>query len=120
MIRTMPACWITTPIQPTCTTVHFSTYVNSNGDRTITPDEATFLFNYGGWLGNPFNQAAYEANRLYADDLSNTKTDEFVIGFEREVVRDMSVAVNYTYRKYTNIYGKSGINDGVRLEYHLE
>jgi hypothetical protein len=87
-------------------------YVNTNGDRFISPDEATFIGNYGGWTGNPFNQAEYEANRLYADDLSNAKTDEFVIGFERELVRDMSVAVNYTYRKYNNIYGNPGINAG--------
>jgi Carboxypeptidase regulatory-like domain len=87
-------------------------YTNTNGDRTVTPEEATFLFNYGGWLGNPFNQAAYEANRLYADNLSNSKADEFVIGFEREIAQNTSFSVNYTYRKYSNFYVNAGVNGG--------
>ncbi len=80
-------------------------YVNTNGDRFISVDElVTPPSYYGGLNGAIFDLAAFDNNTLYADGLENTKTNEFVIGFEREVVQNLSVAVNYTYRKYNDFY----------------
>ncbi len=80
-------------------------YVNANGDRFISVNELTSGPRYYGGLNGPnFNLAGFDANTLYAENLTNTKADEFVIGFEREVGQNLSVAVNYTYRKYSNFY----------------
>jgi hypothetical protein len=76
-------------------------YVNSDADRNITADEiAAFLGYYGGASPN-FNLDEFLAVKQ-REDLSSQKTDEFSVGFEREVVKDMSLSVTYTYRTYDN------------------
>jgi hypothetical protein len=77
-------------------------YVNGNGDRDVTPDEVVFCCVYYGGLNGPiFDLEEFYANRVLTD-LESSTTDEFVIGFEREVVKDMSLSFNYTYRSYNN------------------
>jgi hypothetical protein len=88
---------------PTFTTIGAGfIYVNSNGDRNITQDELVDgPFPFGGLTDDfQFNQAAFEAIKGYDSDLESTPIDEFIIGFEREVVKDLSIGANWTYRKY--------------------
>jgi hypothetical protein len=51
-----------------------------------------------------FNQAAYDNNRLYQDGLSTSYTNEFIAGFEREIFRNTTASVTYTYRNFGNFY----------------
>ena len=76
---------------------------NLNGDRIITQDELVGdpLY-YGGLNGPIFDIDAFIAKKII-DDLDNSPTDEFVIGFEREVVKDFAVFGSYTYRNYSKI-----------------
>ena len=55
---------------------------------------------YGGLNGPVFDIADFEAKRLYDADFRNQKSREFIVGFEQELFKDTSLAVNYTYRKY--------------------
>jgi hypothetical protein len=80
-------------------------YVNRNGDRTITPDELVGdPYYYGGLNGPNFDLDAFLAKRKYADDLTNVWTNEFILGIEREALKDLAVSVTYTYRRYGNFW----------------
>lgn len=82
--------------------VYFS-YTNRNGDRTITPDELTSGPNYLGSLGpGGFNLEEYLAKFQIDPDLTNEYNNEYIAGFERQVGKDVSVAVQYTHRSYHN------------------
>ncbi|MCI0415418.1 TonB-dependent receptor [bacterium] len=77
-------------------------FTNSNGDRVITPDEVTRVFGYyGGAAPGPFDQAQFDALKRIGD-IESAVTDEFVVGFEREVVRDLALYVSFTHRTYDN------------------
>jgi hypothetical protein len=79
-------------------------YVNQNGDRTITPDELVGDPQYyGGLTGPEFNLDEYLAKRKYDPDLSNTWTNEVIAGIETEFIKDLSVSATYTYRRYGDV-----------------
>lgn len=79
-------------------------YVNKNGDRTITPDELVGDPQYYGGLtpGGVFDLDAFLASRKYAPDISTPWTNEIILGAEREISKDLSVSVTYTFRRYGN------------------
>src|SRR5262245_48345012 len=78
-------------------------YTNLNGDREITPDEITWGPSYyGGLDGLVFDLDAFNAKRLYDPNLKNASTNEYILGFERQLRKDLSVSVNYTHRDYQN------------------
>jgi hypothetical protein len=67
-------------------------------ENNIDPTQASY---YGGLNpGGVFNLAAFEASKAYSANLQNQKSREWIAGFEQEVGKDASIAVNYTYRKY--------------------
>ncbi len=77
-------------------------YTNLNGDRVVTPDEVTSVRGYyGGAAPGPFNQEQFD-NLKRIGDIESATTDEFVIGFEREVVKDLSLYASGTIRNYDN------------------
>lgn len=79
-------------------------YVNLNGDRTITPDELVGRPSYyGGLTGPEFDLDAFLAKRKYDPDLSNTSSNELIAGIETEPLKDLSVSATYTYRRYGDI-----------------
>jgi len=82
----------------------FFYYQNLNGDRVITPDEIIpgTLGYYGGAGPGPFDQASFD-NLKRIGDIKSATTDEFVVGFEREVVKDLAAFVSFTHRKYDNL-----------------
>jgi hypothetical protein len=77
-------------------------YVNLNNDRTITPNEITGVETYYGGLNGPNFDLNDFLNKRKVTDLSSPVTDEVVLGFEREVVKDLALSVAWTYRDYKN------------------
>ncbi|MCI0417218.1 TonB-dependent receptor [bacterium] len=77
-------------------------YTNLNGDRIITPNEIDSVGGYyGGAAPGPFNQNQFDSLRRIGD-IESAVTDEFVVGFEREVVKDLALYVSFTHRTYDN------------------
>ncbi len=76
-------------------------YENLNGDRIITPDEAALVGYYGGAAAGPFNQAQFDSLKRIGD-IKSAVTDEFVVGFEREVIKDLALYMSFTHRTYDN------------------
>ncbi len=76
-------------------------FENSNGDRVITPDEITGPPSYFGGLNGPtFDLAAFEDSRKIDEDLRNSSSWEYIVGFERQLMQDLSVSATYTHRDY--------------------
>jgi hypothetical protein len=72
-------------------------YSNADGDRVVDPDEITGVKSfYGGWTQNGYNFDS----RLYDPDLKNSNSWEYLVGFERQLMQDLSVSVTYTHRDY--------------------
>lgn len=93
-------------------------YVNKNGDREITQDELVGDPGYyGGLTALGFNLDAFLNAHRTDPDLSNAWTDELIAGVEREVLKDLSIGLNYTYRRYGNF--PLDIPFGVRTEDYL-
>jgi len=77
-------------------------YTNRNGDRIITPDEIDEVGGYyGGAAPGPFDPEQFDSLRRIGD-IESAVTDEFVAGFEREVVKDLALYVSFTHRTYGN------------------
>jgi hypothetical protein len=76
------------------------TYNNSNGDRTITRDETSFVTFLGGFTDHGFDPATFLSLRTYDPDLKNGSANEYIAGFERQLGKDWSVSVDYTHRDY--------------------
>jgi hypothetical protein len=77
-------------------------YENLNGDRLVTPDEITGLGGYyGGARPGPFTQEGFDEFTKIGN-IESAVTDEFVVGFEREVVKDLAAFVSFTHRTYDN------------------
>ncbi|MCI0417216.1 TonB-dependent receptor [bacterium] len=74
-------------------------YENLNGDRIITPNEVVVGGYYGGAAPGPFDQAQFDALKRIGD-IESAVTDEFVLGFEREVIKDLAAFVSFTHRNY--------------------
>jgi hypothetical protein len=79
------------------------TYTNRNGDRSITPDEITSSPDYYGLTGGVFDLNQFLAKRKYDPGLTDSWSNELILGFEREVVKDLSIAATFTYRKYGDL-----------------
>ncbi|MCI0416175.1 carboxypeptidase regulatory-like domain-containing protein [bacterium] len=93
-------------------------YSNLNGDREITPDELVSPPSYyGGLTRGGFDLDAFLDKHRTDPDLSNAWIDEWIAGVEREVAKDLSVGLNYTYRRYGNF--QFNIPVGVTTEDYL-
>jgi hypothetical protein len=76
-------------------------YNNLNGDRVITPDELVGDPVYYGGLDSPiFNLDQFLSHRLIDSDFKNSNSWEYLAGFERELMQDLSLSVTYTHRDY--------------------
>lgn len=72
-------------------------FQNSNGDRVITPDEMVGdPIYYGGWTPNGYDENLH----TYDPNLKNSNSWEYLVGFERQLMTDLSVSVTYTHRDY--------------------
>ena len=78
-------------------------YANQNEDRIITPDELTERTDLLRRLNGPdFDLNAFLEKRIYDENLSNAWTNEFIVGVERELSKDLSIAATFNYRIYGN------------------
>ena len=77
--------------------------VDANGDHTIQRNELQMIRNYTGV--NPANPGSLSSVTRRIDyNMKVPTTDEFMVGGERELFTDFSLGLNYTYRKYNNLF----------------
>ena len=76
--------------------------VDTNGDYTIQPSELQKIKTFTGV--DPSNPASVAATRRIDYGMKVPTTDEFIVGGEHQLLTDFSVGVNFTYRKYHNLY----------------
>ncbi len=76
-------------------------YWNDNGDHIITRDELDFSRGLVSFYGlDPENPGAAFSPNTVDPDLDAGRTDEFVLGFDRELFPNFVVGLNYSYRTY--------------------
>jgi hypothetical protein len=76
--------------------------VDLNGDHTIQRNE---LMKIRGFTGVDINNPTAIANTRRVDyNMKVPTSDEIILGGERQLLADFSVGVNYTYRKYNDLY----------------
>lgn len=75
--------------------------VDLNNDRVIQRDELMKIRSFGGI--NPANPTAIRGTRRVDYDMEVPKTDEFLIGGERELFNDFSVGVTFTHRRNSDL-----------------
>jgi hypothetical protein len=71
-----------------------------NHDKIIQRNELLDYY-YAAYI-DPSNPGSTRAAIRPDYNMKPPKTDEFIIGGERELMTDFTVGVNYTYRKYTD------------------
>jgi hypothetical protein len=76
--------------------------VDTNGDHVIQRNELQKINNFAGV--NPANPSAIALTRRVDYGMKVPTTDEIIVGAERELISDFSVGVNYTYRKYNDLF----------------
>jgi hypothetical protein len=76
--------------------------VDTNGDHTIQRNELLKLRSSTGL--NTADPTAPAITRRVDYNMKVPTTDEILVGFERELMSDFAVGVNYTYRKYNDLY----------------
>jgi hypothetical protein len=83
-------------------------YTDVDHDGIVTREELdpeSELIGFGGAI--PFNPQAivsnFEQARSIQSDLQPPATDEFLVGFEREIAPTLSLKATYVYRKYTKL-----------------
>lgn len=98
----------------------FFNYTNLNGDRTITPNELTAgPFYYGGLAnGGIFDLATFLDLHQIDPNLSNSFSNEYIAGFERQVSQDVSVSAQFTHRDYHNFY--QGVPTGIGVGSYVQ
>jgi hypothetical protein len=76
--------------------------VDLNGNHAVERNELVKIRAFPGV--NPLNPAAVSITRRVDYGMKVPTTDEFIIGGERELMTDFSVGLNYTYRKYNDLF----------------
>ena len=78
-----------------------------NGDKFVQANELTitnggrnFLALTGNW--DPANPSSPTTPNSVSPDYKNDRTDEFILGFDREIGAGFAAGVNYVWRRYTN------------------
>ncbi len=100
----------------------YTYYADLNGDGTITRDEVFpeyYVGPFGGLVPGDADAtvSGFSNHRVLDPDLESQTTDEFLVGIEREFVKDLSVAITYTHRKYDRIQD-TYIPGIASLDYH--
>ncbi|HET6266210.1 MAG TPA: carboxypeptidase regulatory-like domain-containing protein [Acidobacteriota bacterium] len=85
----------------------YTYYADLNGDGTITRNEidTSYLGPFRGMVPGDANATAagFLDHRFINADLKAQTTDEYLVGFERQLSTDLSVGATYTHRKYGNL-----------------
>jgi hypothetical protein len=89
-----------------CYTGVYTYYADLNGDGSITRNELdlSFLAPFRNMhVGDAeATVSTFGDHRLIDSNLKAQSTDELIAGFERQLMTDVSLSANYTYRKYDN------------------
>jgi len=76
--------------------------IDANNDHVIQRGELIKIRSFAGV--DPNNPSAIALTRRVDYGMKVPTTDEIIVGAERELMTDFSVGVNYTYRKYNNLF----------------
>ena len=87
-------------------------WTDLNGDLNVQGNEVDasyilFVRNF-----DPDNPGSVRSPNVRDPDLSPPNTDELIVGFEREVVPDLSFGVNYIYKRFGNLLWNDWVSDG--------
>ena len=74
---------------------------DTNGDKMIQRDELIRLQSF--YYIDPTKPGSAVSNTRLDYNMKPPKSDELILGLERELMTDFSVGVNYSYRRYTDI-----------------
>ncbi|MFP5245471.1 MAG: hypothetical protein ACLGH0_02165, partial [Thermoanaerobaculia bacterium] len=72
-----------------------------NNDKTVQRNELVNFLGFG--YVDPSNPAATVGATRLDYDMNPPSTDEFILGFERQLLTDFSVGVNFSHRKYNDL-----------------
>jgi hypothetical protein len=82
--------------------VLFYTFDDNRNDR-VDPGEIVWDYGLAGFGGfDPSSPASLQQLRRIDSNIKAPTTDEFILGFERELIRDLVLGLNYTHRKLDN------------------
>jgi hypothetical protein len=87
-------------------------WADLNGDGFVQRNEidtSSVLYNANV---DPSNPGSLESPNQIDPNLSAPVTDEFIVGFEREIRPEFSFGVNYIYKKFTNMLWDDWYPDG--------
>ena len=85
--------------------ISFYTF-DENGNDRIESGEVLYDYGYIGWTGlDPTNPSAIIATTRVDPDIEAPTTDEYILGFEHELIRDVVVGLNYTHRDMDQFVG---------------
>jgi hypothetical protein len=74
---------------------------DANGDTFVQRDELTFVANpVKSGAFDPDNPTSFTSPGRIASNLQNDRTQEFIVGFQQELMRNLGLEVNYIWRKY--------------------
>jgi hypothetical protein len=74
---------------------------DKNGDKSVQRNE--LLKQIGFYNIDPSNPASTVSTTRADYGMKPPHSDEFILGFERELMTDFSIGVNYSYRKYHDL-----------------
>ncbi len=77
---------------------------DANNNRRVDPGELDFTNRFRTINFNPANPSAAVSPHAIDGNLEAQKTDEIVIGIDRELMANFAVGAAYTYRKYDDFY----------------
>jgi len=84
-------------------------FTDANGDRVAQRNEIDLTTGPIAWNAvDPNNPTVPQQYNRWASNFKAPKSDEFVVGFEHELMTDFSVGVNGTYRKLKDFTWRVG------------
>jgi hypothetical protein len=81
-------------------------WMDLNGDQFVTPNEVVMTavpLAYGGNY-NYLTPTSPVSSGSNDPDLTSDVTDEFLVGFDKQIGSEFAVSASYIYRKYSNFY----------------
>ncbi len=101
------------PLNPvTAANIRFP-WADANGDRIVQAGELDYtrILSFGGNY-NPDNPAQLSTVGTIDPDVKNDRTQEFIVGVDRELFGGFGVGVSYIYRKYDRFQWNDTLNFG--------
>jgi hypothetical protein len=98
-----------TPTSPGASSYLYYYFNDLNHDNIAQRNEIDFGYGLYGFRGvDPNNPAVAQQFTRWASNLKAPHTDEFILGGEREVLQDLSIGINGTWRKLDDFITTTG------------